>query len=59
MALTTTFVQWVESEDSKVTVVTGSGHRMEDAVIGSVALTRWTPTQPRLQCLWNDGFEIH
>ena len=59
MALTTTFVQWVESEDSKVTVVTGSGHRMEDAVIGSVALTRWTPTQPRLPCLWNDGFEIH
>ena len=34
------FVQRLEREDIKVTVVSGSGHRVEDSVIGSVGLTR-------------------
>ena len=40
VALTAIFVQRAESEDIKETMVSGSGHRVEDAVIGSVGLTR-------------------
>ena len=40
VALTAICVQRAESEDIKETMVSGSGHRVEDAVIGSVGLTR-------------------